>query len=293
MAKRSLQASTSGIKKAKQQFASKGWTQEYLANEVGIKTRQPIWRFFAGKAIERYTFFEICTRLDLDWREIAIDPPLDYIERINDESDIGALELDNLVQIVRSRRREKINHQCGILQLLDINHPVAIEQIYIDVNILEQIASQQWLDISEIGNIAPEDVDRFGLGKIAESQILGMQAVEKYRKLRVLGKPGGGKSTFLKYLASQCNQSNFAADQVPVFIKLRDFAASLRDDNPANLLEFIHQEFLSSDISQLSIIKKLLQSGRILLLVDGMDEVSSEEEVIILNEIRRFFDTAY
>ena len=108
MAKRSLQASLSGIKKAKQQFASKGWTQEYLANEIGIKTRQPVWRFFSGQPIERYTFFEICTRLDLDWREIALNAPLDYIERITDESDIGTLELDDLVQMVRSRRREKI-----------------------------------------------------------------------------------------------------------------------------------------------------------------------------------------
>ena len=290
MAKRSLQASPSGVKRAKQQFASKGWTQEYLAHEVGIKTRQPIWRFFAGKAIERYTFFEICTRLDLDWREIALDPPLDYIESITDESDISNLELDNLVQVVRSRRYEKLNHQCGILQLLDINYPVSLEQIYIDVNILEQIASQQWIDISELSNIPPEDVDRFGLGKISESQIPGMQAVEKYRKLRVLGKPGCGKSTFLKYLASQCNHAKFAAKQVPIFITLRDFAASLRDQNPANLLEFIYQEFLSSDILQLSIIKKLLQGGRILLLLDGMDEVSSEEESILLNEIRRFFD---
>jgi predicted NACHT family NTPase len=49
MAKRSLQTSTSGAKKAKQQFISKGWTQEYLANEVGIKTRQPIWRFLRDK----------------------------------------------------------------------------------------------------------------------------------------------------------------------------------------------------------------------------------------------------
>lgn len=42
---------------------------------MGVKTRQPIYRFFAGKPIERYTFFEICARLDLDWREIASNPP--------------------------------------------------------------------------------------------------------------------------------------------------------------------------------------------------------------------------
>ncbi|OYQ63462.1 NTPase (NACHT family) [Pseudanabaena sp. SR411] len=294
MAKRSLQASPSGVKKAKQHFAAKGWTQEYLANEVGIKTRQPIWRFFAGQAIERYTFFEICTRLDLDWREIALNPPLEYTRT----DDLSAEEhelsnLDELVHMVRSRRHEKVRHQCGILQLLDISRPVSLEQVYIDVNILEQIASQQWLDVSDLGNLHPEDVDRFGLGKIKESQIPGMQAVEKYHKLRVLGKPGCGKSTFLKYLSNQCNFGKFAAEQVPIFITLRDFADSLREDKPANLLEYIHQEFLTSGISQLSTIKKLLQAGRVLLLVDGMDEVSNEEGIIILNEMRRFFDKYY
>jgi len=69
---RSLKASELGIKQAKKRFAQKGWTQDYLAEEVGLKTRQPIWRFFAGKPIERYTFFEICVRLDLDWRDIVV-----------------------------------------------------------------------------------------------------------------------------------------------------------------------------------------------------------------------------
>ncbi len=299
MAKRSLQASGSGIKRAKQLFLSKGWTQEYLANEVGVKTRQPIWRFFAGQAIERYTFFEICTRLDLDWREIAHNPPAESVDWTDSETiNIGnlesqALSLDTLVQMVRSRREETINHQCGILQLFDISRPVSIDNIYIDVNILDQIASQQWLETGALDKVTPEDVDRFGLGKILESQITGMQAVEKYNKLRVLGKPGSGKSTFLKYLAIQCNLGRFATTQVPIFITLRDFAESYRDDPHVDLLEFIHQEFINSGISQPEVIKKLLQSGRILLLIDGMDEVSHEAEHTILNEIRRFCDKYY
>jgi predicted NACHT family NTPase len=289
MAKRSLKASPTGVKKAKQQFALKGWTQEYLANEVNIKTRQPIWRFFAGQAIERYTFFELCTRLDLDWREIALDPPLNYIPlNIDGTTDFDELGIDALAQIVRSRRRDKINHQCGILKLLDVNRPIKIEQIYIDVNILEQIASQQWLEISAINSLAPEDIDRYGLGKIIESQIPGIQAVNKYNKLRVLGKPGSGKSTFLKHLAMECNQEQFGEGQIPIFIKLRDFAESRSEQHQIDLLEFIHQEFLTSDISQLSVLKKLLQAGRVLLLIDGIDEVSHEEESAMLNEIRRF-----
>jgi predicted NACHT family NTPase len=71
MSKRSLRASLSGIKEAKKAFIKKGWTQEALALEVNIRTRQPLWRFFTGQPIERYTFQEICLVLDLDWRSIA------------------------------------------------------------------------------------------------------------------------------------------------------------------------------------------------------------------------------
>ena len=289
MTNRSLRASILGIKKAKQKFATTGWTQEYLAIEVGIKTRQPIWRFFDGQPIERFTFFEICIKLGLDWREIALDPPPERLDpREIFEADINTLSLDELVERVRSQRQEKIEHQCGILQLLDINRPVSIDHIYIDVNILEQVSSEQYLEVSAIDSLEPEDVDRFGLGKIAESQIAGLQAVEKYNKLRVLGKPGSGKTTFLKYLAIQCNRQKFAATQVPIFITLRDFTQSYQNKPQIDLLEFIHQEFITADISELEIIKKLFQGGRILLLIDSLDEVSHEDENLVLNEIRRF-----
>jgi predicted NACHT family NTPase len=88
----------------------------------------------------------------------------------------------------------------------------------------------------------------------------------------------------------QCNRDQFDTGKVPIFITLRDFAENCRDSHQADLLEYIHQEFLNSDISQLAIIKKLLHSGRVLLLIDGIDEVCHEDEHIVLNEIRRFCD---
>ncbi len=301
MAKRSLRLSPTGIRKAKQQFAAKGWTQEYLAIEVGIKTRQPIWRFFGGEPIERFTFFEICTILELDWREIALDPPAESIDLTADRPEldnqsndqVDSLSLDDLVQQVRSQRHEKINHQCGILQLLDINRPVAIDKIYVDIDVLEQIPSQQRLDIDSLSSLTPEDIDRSGLGIIGGSQITGIQAVVKYDKLRVLGKTGSGKTTFLKYLAIQCDRAKLAANKVPVFILLRDFAESYHTKIQPDLLQFIHQEFITSDIADLGILKKLLHGGRVLFLIDGMDELSAEDGMIVLNEIRRFSEKYY
>ncbi len=288
MVKRSLEASLSGIQQAKKAFARKRWTQENLALEVNLKTRQPIWRFFSGRPIERHTFFEICSVLELNWREIAENPPAEFSER-GELAQATGLNIDALVQMVRSQRQDKIQDQCGILQLLDISHPVGIDDIYIDVNILEEIESLQWLALADLQKLGPEQFDRFGLGEVDQKQIPGMRAVETYSKLRVLGKPGVGKTTFLQHLAIQCNQGAFAANQVPVFITLRSFAES-RERSDLSLLNYIRLEFLTSGISEESAIEKLLQAGRVLLLLDGIDEVLKQQSNAVLKEIRSFSD---
>ena len=57
---------------------------------MGVKTRQPIWRFFAGKPVDRYTFFEICARLDLDWEDIAIKVSLEEDDPTNGKLETAA-----------------------------------------------------------------------------------------------------------------------------------------------------------------------------------------------------------
>lgn len=289
MVKRSLEASLNGIQQAKRAFAHKEWTQENLAGEVNLKTRQPIWRFFTGRPVERHIFLEICSVLELNWREIAANPPAELSESA-EFSQACVPSIDSFVQQVRSQRQEKIQDQCGILQLLDISRPVIIDDIYIDVNILEEIASLQWLEISELQNLGPEQFDRFGLGEVDQKQISGMRAVETYPKLRVLGKPGVGKTTFLQHLAIQCQRGAFAGDHVPIFITLKNFAEECRVSGEFSLLNYICQEFVTSGISEQSVILTLLNAGRVLLLLDGMDEILNQESSPVLKEIRSFSD---
>lgn len=288
MAKRSLKASSTGIQWAKRAFSLKGWTQDNLAAEVNLKTRQPIWRFFTGQPVDRQVFMEICQILDLGWREIAENPPADFLEP-GEPLTPPSLTVDELVAMVRSQHYDTLQHQCGILQLLDIGRPVNLDDIYVDVNILEAVANQQWLAIADLNNLESTEFDRVGLGVVEIPQIPGMEAVETYTKLRVLGRPGVGKTTFLQHLAVRCNQGEFAADQVPVFMALREFAdvAKRRDD--FSLFSYLHQTLLTASITapQLEI---LLTEGRMLVLMDGLDEVRHPDINAVLQAIRTFSD---
>ncbi len=283
MVKRSLTASKKGVELARVAFALKEWTQANLALEINLKTRQPIWRFFSGQPIERHTFIEICSLLSLNWREIAILPPG---ESLAVDADI---DIDTLVQRVRSQRFDKIRDQCAILQLLDISHPVNIDDIYIDVNILSEIASLKWFDISDLQSLEQKDFDNFGRGQIEEKQIPGIQAIETYSKVRVLGKPGVGKTTFLQHLAIGCNQGTFAPDLVPIFITLRNFAEESRNSDHS-ILHYIRQESISCGIEDPDSIETLLDAGRVMLLLDGLDEIKRDESNTVIKKIRFFCD---
>ncbi len=291
MARRSLQASAEGIKKAKQAFLRKGWTQEYLAAEVGLETRQPIWKFFSGKPIDRNVFAEICFRLDLNFDEIAALPAGSEPEADSKAQDPQS-ELDALITKVRQERYDKIQDQCGTLRLLDIARPVGLEDLYVDVNILEEITSQRWLEISDLQGFQPEEFDRLGLGKVRAEGVPGLKAVERYGKLMVLGKPGAGKTTFLQYLAVQCNQSLFQAHLAPVFIRLKNFAEDALDEGNFSLLDYINQEFERCSVPEQE-VETLLAQGRLLILLDGLDEVSEAASDEVIKQIRKLSEKYY
>ncbi|MBE9242602.1 NACHT domain-containing protein [Synechocystis salina LEGE 00031] len=292
MVKRSLQATPAGIQQAKRSFTITGWTQEDLAAEVNLKTRQPIWRFFTGQPVDRHVFMDICSILNLEWREIADNPPAEF-PGLGEKSFPINVEIEILAEQTRSQLREIIENQCGILQLLDISHPVNINDIYIDVNVLKKITSQQYLAIADLENLDPRNFNRVGLGDVEQQQIAGIEAAKVHTKLRVLGRPGVGKTTFLKHLAIQCNQGKFAPHQVPIFIFLKEFAEDSRQRDKFNLDYYIGHKLHKEGINNSSVFKKLLQEGRVLLLLDGLDEVLENDLDEVLKEIRKFCEQYY
>jgi predicted NACHT family NTPase len=201
MAERSLRATPEGIHKAKKVVKNNGWTQTEIGEQVGT-TRQPIGKFFAGKPIERPTFIDICRLLGLNWEDIAEPEPVEQNQNTS-------IDIEALVQEVREKIKPDIQERCGTMRVLDMSQPIGLNDIYTNVNILERITGRRRKEIAELlQECNSEDFERFELGRISEERVPGLEAVEKYSKLMILGKPGAGKTTFLKYLAILCNNGN-------------------------------------------------------------------------------------
>ncbi|MCF3623111.1 NACHT domain-containing protein [Planktothrix agardhii] len=281
MDKRSLKASQQGIQHLNQALNLMGQTKMGLATQLGI-ARSTVSNLFVGRAIERKIFANICQSLKLDWREIANQPEVEETES----------DLDALVAEVRQKIRSFIQEKCGTMRVLDMSQPVGLTDIYTDVNILEKITGRRRINYDDlVKQFDPdaENFDRFGLNKITEKRVPGVEAVERFSKLMILGKPGAGKTTFLKYLAIQCIEGNLQADRVPIFITLKDFAEA---ENEPNLLTYIHQQFANFEITENQIIE-LLKQGRGFIFLDGLDEVREEDSKRVLNQIKTLTEQYY
>jgi len=203
------------------------------------------------------------------------------------ESPQISLSIDALVEQVRSLYRDKIQYECGTMQLLDVSHPVALDNLYVDVNMLDKIPSQRWVRISDrLQDFDPsaDDFDRFYLGLVLQARVPGLEAANTNPKLMVLGKPGAGKTTFLKHLAIECNKGNFQADRVPIFIRLKRYADDAIYSGNFDLLNYISQSLQTCDVAATD-VESLLKHGRALILLDGLDEVPEQDGKAIRQQI--------
>lgn len=208
------------------------------------------------------------------------------ISQSGESSVEDALAFDNSVQglIIKFRQNceQDIRKRCGTMRVLDMEQPIALSDIYTDVNILEKITRNQRKELEELRAICGfEEFDRWGLSGIKQKRVKGIEAVRNHSKLMILGKPGAGKTTFLKFLAMTCLDGKAFTDLVPVFVTLKDFAD--RENRPS-LLQFLTGEFSQWDIE----IEPILKSGKALVLFDGLDEVRAEYDDRVLLEIQEF-----
>lgn len=136
---------------------------------------------------------------------------------------------------------------------------------------------------------APEETEAYEGGPIDIQT-----ALLRYPKLVIVGDPGSGKSTFLKYIALMLARSFLTGNSsialaelclseplpVPVFLSCWDLADFLKQRKQARLntmVEFVADRLAAYDfLVSNDDAEKLLDSGNCCLLFDGLDEVPTD-----------------
>ncbi len=120
-----------------------------------------------------------------------------------------------------------------------------------------------------------------------------LEGICKYAADHVLlvGRPGSGKSTALARLLLQ-EAENALKDQqakIPVLVELRYLPSEANESSVGDhIVAFMHKHDPALDIDEAG-IKQLLRQGRLLLLVDGVNELPSDRGRVMVNQFRELY----
>jgi hypothetical protein len=177
---------------------------------------------------------------------------------------------------------ERFVQRHNVIRVLAMDSPVALGAIYVRVTLYEKIPSRI---------PAPEDdllrsflTHGFRLRKQSKT-IDALSVINETKSMVLLGQPGAGKTTFLKYVGLRVLEGGLNQRRIPLFLSLKDWS-----DTGKTLFDYLRDEMdvlRCPDAPQT--IETLLEEGRFMVLLDGFDEVSGRVEAAVF-QIKSFSD---
>lgn len=218
----------------------------------------------------------------IDWFEEPIKKSIvSVFDGINE-----FVESLDLVKRYRVAHFELLQPQVNTVKILGMQQPIELYKIYhptvLSTDIRRRIYKPEWGKIEE-GSAKSKKTDQ-------RSSEYGDRFVEQHQRTVVLGGPGAGKTTFLRFLAlAYLNKEIFDRSQLkrsllPIYLHLPTFA---RDKQ--YLLDAISTPLVNrTEESARAFYKRLLQTGQCIVLLDSLDEVSVDQKSTVISQISDF-----
>ncbi|MEH2218463.1 MAG: NACHT domain-containing protein [Nostoc sp.] len=169
-----------------------------------------------------------------------------------------------------------------------MREPVKLESIYTAVQFLGDDAIRNFESIENLEEVYRQAKSR-GFQSHNGKKQAGIKVANNKQYLMVLGGPGAGKSTFVRKMGLEAlkgKKGGFEHACIPVFIELKTFASS-----NINIEKFIAKEFYTCGFpSPDQFTAKALEKGKLLILLDGLDEVPTKSLTEAISEIQNFVD---
>jgi predicted NACHT family NTPase len=183
---------------------------------------------------------------------------------------------------------ESYTKRHGKLKVLGMKDPVELDEIFTTVQLLGEDEVQQFATIDDLEKLYREAGQRLLRYRAKERQD-GITVASQKQFLMVLGAPGAGKSTFLRKIGLESfkgKKGNFKHQAIPVLLELKKFTESKID-----LKALIEAEFTTCGFPKpKQFTENALDQGKLLILLDGLDEVPSANVNSVIDAIQDFVD---
>lgn len=176
----------------------------------------------------------------------------------------------------------------GILKVLGMPESVPLESVYTAVKFLDDESIRSFESVETLEQVYRQAKQRSFQPEDCQKQE-GLKVANEKQYLMILGGPGAGKSTFLCRMGLEAlkgKKGNFQHACIPVFIELKKF-----NTGEINIEKEIAEEFrICGFPSHEKFTAKALEQGKLLILLDGLDEVPTERMNEAIRQIQDFVD---
>ena len=170
-----------------------------------------------------------------------------------------------------------VQAQYDTMRVLSMTRPVPLESIYTDVYVLRKERYWREEDTAEREQLFAHRRNSF----TENDRTAGVAILAQTNRLFMVGQPGVGKTTFLRWLALRAARETLAPARIPLYVELRRM-----NSWEGSLFSLAaHQLTLGGFPDGEDRLDDWLRQGRVLLLLDGLDEVLSERRNAVNDEI--------
>ncbi|MCP4213584.1 MAG: NACHT domain-containing protein, partial [bacterium] len=208
---------------------------------------------------------------------------------------IAAYEESNKKATDAERYKSHVAEKFKYLNFTGLNailqKPLELKEIYVKLKAKQSYGLDAYHSIKDFQKLEQEFKETPETDKAESNDRESEGFVDVFRRLRsvragenaplkmvVLGRPGSGKTTLMKWLALQCIGSDLPVFKglTPVFVPLKNLAADPGGTFKSKNIRDLIPHLLKVETPDVSFFRQHFEANQILFLLDGLDEVADE-----------------
>lgn len=246
---------TLDVRRLKAVIGAQGITQQELARTSGV-SRAQLSRILGRteSRVRQHTLERLAQALKIDIAELSVGGTL-------------------------NRFKQLVAEEHGYIDFRGIGMPTLQRQpigdIFVDVDVADRDLRESDDDCARLGQRAS------GRKRDPGQPIPAADCIRTHDRVLVLGNPGCGKTTVLRFLANSSAARNRGDGEIPIYVRLPELCRAQELDHRVDPVKFVAARAAERGCPDVegALRKELADDKRrCLVLLDGLDEVGSQEQ---------------